>query len=66
VTLRWSDAQRQLTIGAREGGYEGMLESRTFNVVIVGMDHGAGGDVTTAADQTVTYTGTETVVTLPQ
>ena len=66
VTLRWSDAQRQLTIGAREGGYEGMLESRTFNVVIVGMDHGAGGDVTTAADQTVTYTGTETVVTLQQ
>ena len=28
--------------------------------------HGAGGDVTTAADQTVTYTGAETVVTLPQ
>jgi alpha-D-xyloside xylohydrolase len=66
VTLRWNDAERQLTIGAREGSYDGMLEGRTFNVVVVRTDHGAGGNVTSAADQTVTYTGTESVVTLPQ
>jgi alpha-D-xyloside xylohydrolase len=66
VTLRWNDAERQLTIGAREGSYDGMLEGRTFNVVVVRTDHGAGGNVTSAADQTVTYTGSELVMTLPQ
>ena len=65
VTFSWNDAQHQLTIGARAGTYEGMLASRTFNVVIVGADHGTGGVVTAAPDKTVTYSGAGLVVTVP-
>jgi alpha-D-xyloside xylohydrolase len=64
ITLTWDDAAAKLTVGARKGSYTGMLASRTFNVVLVGADHGAGPDVTATADKTIKYDGSETSVTL--
>jgi alpha-D-xyloside xylohydrolase len=39
-----------------------MLTSRTFNVVWVGANHGAGVAVTSAPDQVVKYSGAQVVV----
>lgn len=62
TVLEWKESTKQLTIHARTGSYSGMPKTRTFNIVWVGADHGAGGAVTTA-DQVVTYDGSEVVVT---
>ena len=42
IPLAWNDAAKTLTIGDRAGGFPGMLESRTFNIVIVTDNRGAG------------------------
>jgi alpha-D-xyloside xylohydrolase len=34
ITFSWNDKARTLTIGTRQGGYEGMILDRTFNVVL--------------------------------
>ncbi len=65
ITFTWSDSTHQLTIGARSGSYPGMLSSRTFDIVWVGANHGAGIDVTATADKVVTYDGSSVVVTAP-
>ena len=61
IPFAWDDAAQQLTIGARVGSYPGMLATRTFNVVLVDANHGGGVEVATA-DSTVTYDGSEVVV----
>ncbi|WP_437743598.1 TIM-barrel domain-containing protein [Sorangium sp. So ce1504] len=63
IPLTWDDSAKALTIGARKGSYPGMPASRTFRIVLVGSNHGAGVDVTAAPDQMVTYNGSEVVVT---
>jgi alpha-D-xyloside xylohydrolase len=65
IRLSWQDATRELTIGERQGAFPGMLGERTFHVVIVGPDHGAGPGISPSSDATVTYTGTEMVVAAP-
>ena len=39
IPISWDDASRKLTIGDRKGSFEGMLESRTFRVIVVDQDH---------------------------
>ena len=34
--IRWDEAARRLTVGARRGSYPGMPERRTFRVVLPG------------------------------
>ncbi|WP_437590168.1 glycoside hydrolase family 31 protein [Sorangium sp. So ce1000] len=63
IPFTWNESAKQLTIGARKGSYTGMPASRTFRIVRVGSNHGAGVDVTAAPDQVVTYNGSEVVVT---
>jgi alpha-D-xyloside xylohydrolase len=62
IGIRWDDARRQLTLEARRGRFPGMLETRTFRVVIVRQGHGTGGEVTANPDRVVTYDGTAQVV----
>jgi len=62
IPFTWDEAAQQLTIGARTGSFTGMLASRTFNVVWVGANHGAGVGVTATPDQVVTYTGAQVMV----
>ena len=60
--LHWDDAKQTLTIGDRKGQFPGMLESRTFRVVFVGENHGAGIDPDEHPDKTVAYSGSQVVV----
>jgi alpha-D-xyloside xylohydrolase len=64
IDLRWDEARKMLTIGARKGAYPGMPRERTFNIVWVGDQSGLGLAVTPPA-RTVRYTGQETVVAAP-
>ena len=57
IPIQWNEASQTLTIGQRKGKFPGMLESRTFRIVFVSENHGAGIDPAAQADKTVTYTG---------
>ncbi|MGD9555681.1 MAG: DUF5110 domain-containing protein [Mangrovibacterium sp.] len=35
IPFNWSDASRELTIGARKGQFEGMTAKRTFRIILV-------------------------------
>ena len=62
IGLHWDDGAKTLTIGAREGSFPGMLEKRTFRVVVVGAGHGTGIAASEKADKTVAYSGEKAVV----
>jgi len=57
IPLHWDDAQHTLTIGDRKGEFPGMLQSRTFKVVVVGERRGAGISPEGKPDQVVQYAG---------
>ena len=59
IPIRWDDRAGILTIGAHEGSFPGMVEKRTFRIVVVRSGHGTGGEVTSDADKEITYEGTE-------
>lgn len=51
ITFTWSDRRRTFTIGQRKGSYPGMLQTRSFNVVLPD-----------GTARTVSYTGKKTSV----
>jgi len=57
IALSWNDQTRTLTIGKKEGSFPGMLEKRTFNVVLVKENHGAGVELADKIDKTIVYNG---------
>lgn len=59
IEFKWNDATHTLTIGKRRGTFPGMLNTRTFDVVIVSPDHGTGVGVTERTDKVVKYAGAE-------
>ncbi|MGH9511167.1 MAG: glycoside hydrolase family 31 protein [Terriglobales bacterium] len=59
IPLHWDDAKQSLTIGDRKGQFPGMLQTRTFQVVFVGENHGVGVDSTGNPDKVVKYSGKE-------
>ena len=63
IPLQWDDAAHTLTVGDRQGHFQGMLESRTFRVVFVGADHGTGIEPTAQPDKIVQYSGAKVTVT---
>ncbi len=62
IPFHWDDAKRTLTIGDRKGQFPGMLESRTFRVVFVDVNHGAGISPAAQPDKTVEYSGRQITV----
>ena len=58
ISFDWNDSAKQLTVGARKGSFKGMLENRTFNVVLVSKDKGVGIAVS-QPDKTVDYDGSQ-------
>ncbi|MFZ1133529.1 MAG: TIM-barrel domain-containing protein, partial [Candidatus Korobacteraceae bacterium] len=65
IDLRWNQARRQLTIDARHGAFPGMLQKRTFNVVLVGPMHGVGESLN-PPDREVHYNGAAVILDFPQ
>jgi alpha-D-xyloside xylohydrolase len=63
IPMHWDDAKHALTFGDRKGKFPGMLQSRTFNVVVVGERHGAGISPEDKPDQVVQYSGKELGIT---
>lgn len=57
IRFVWNDAKQTLTIAQRVGSFEGMLENRTFNLVKVSDQKGAGMEPTREFDKVVSYTG---------
>ncbi len=44
IPIHWDDAARTLTLGDRTGEFPGMLETRTFHVIVVDPSHPHGYD----------------------
>ena len=65
IPLHWDDANRKLTIGERNGSFPGMLERRSFHIVFVRENHGAGAQFTTQPDVTIDYAGKQVVAAQP-
>ena len=57
IPMRWDDASGTLTIGARKGKFEGMLEQRTFRVVLVSKERPAGFSPDAVGAKAVEYAG---------
>lgn len=57
ISIIWNDSSQTLSIGARRGSFPGMLKERTFNVVLVGKDHGVGENPVTSPERAVRYNG---------
>ena len=64
IAFHWDDANRRLTIDDRKGSFPGMLKERSFNVVIVGTDHGTGVETTGNPDKVISYHGDRQTVQL--
>jgi alpha-D-xyloside xylohydrolase len=62
IGFHWSDAKQTLTIDKRAGSFPGMLQKRTFNIVIVGKRHGTGVEIADRPDEVVSYEGKKQVV----
>ena len=65
IGFAWDDAAQILTIGEREGEFPGMLTERTFHIVWVATDHGAGIAPTETPDVVVRYNGGAVNLTKP-
>ncbi len=57
IPLRWSEADKTLTIGDREGQYPGMPQEFPLNIVWVSPGHGVGETVEGKPDRIVHYQG---------
>lgn len=59
IPFEWNDASNTLTIGKREGAYDGMLKERTFRIVLVDKDKSLGLGINPSArfSKIVKYNG---------
>jgi alpha-D-xyloside xylohydrolase len=64
ITFNWDDANRILTVSDRKGSFPGMLNSRTFNVVVVNKEKGVGEKTVDHPDKLITYGGKKTAIKL--
>lgn len=62
IPFEWNDAQQTLTIKARRGQFDGMLERRVFSIVLVSPGLGNGVEPTQESSRIVTYDGSEVKV----
>ena len=65
IPIAWNDANHTLEIGKRNGEFPGMLKERTFNVVWVSKDHGAGASIAEKPDAVVHYVGQSMRISAP-
>ena len=64
IPFAWDDATQTLTIGQRKGEFDGMLQSRTFRVVLVDAEKhmGTGIQQSVRFSKEVAYSGSEVSV----
>ncbi len=64
ILFSWNDKMQQLTISDTKGSFNGMLQKRVFNIVLVDGVHGSGIAATTKFDKTIVYIGKAITVTI--
>ncbi|MBQ9499313.1 MAG: DUF5110 domain-containing protein, partial [Bacteroidaceae bacterium] len=64
INIRYDDAARKLTIGKRDGSFEGMLQNRRFNVVLVSKEAPRALNMESPQGTMVEYHGEEVSVSL--
>ena len=65
IDLKYNDAQKTLTIGARKGSFDGMLQKRRFNVILVNAQNNQGVNLAkTPKGKMVKYAGQAVTVKL--
>jgi alpha-D-xyloside xylohydrolase len=57
ITFSWNDKKHMLTVSDSKGKFNGMLQRRVFNIVLVNGMHGSGGMATAKTDKSISYTG---------
>jgi alpha-D-xyloside xylohydrolase len=57
IPFHWNEAARTLTIGEREGSFDGMLNERTFNIVLVSKEKPIAFSFTPAPERSIKYVG---------
>ena len=63
--IKYNDAQKTVTIGARKGSFDGMLQKRRFNVILVNTQNGQGVNLAKSPKgKMVKYAGKQVVVKL--
>lgn len=62
IGFSWNDMTGALTIGERKGTFPGMLQLRTFRIVIVSPGHGTGVEITPNPDKVVQYYGGNLII----
>ena len=65
IDIKYNDAQKTVTIGTRKGSFDGMLQKRRFNVVLVNAANNQGVSLDKAPKgKKVSYAGKQVVVKL--
>lgn len=57
IPIHWDNASQTLTFGERKGNFDGMLEKRTFNIVLVTKDKPVGFSFEPKSTRSVNYNG---------
>ena len=57
ILFEWSDDRKELVIGERKGEFDGMLEKRTFQIVLINQNREAGYYDQVQFDQIIEYSG---------
>jgi alpha-D-xyloside xylohydrolase len=65
IPISWNEARRTLEFGKRSGEFPGMLKQRTFNIVWVSENHGAGIPIAGKPDAVVHYKGDAVKLSMP-
>jgi alpha-D-xyloside xylohydrolase len=56
IGFKWNELLKKLTVGNREGSFEGMLQKRVLNIVLVNKTNGIGANFSKGG-KLVSYTG---------
>jgi alpha-D-xyloside xylohydrolase len=62
IAMHWDDGKKALTLSDRHGSFPGMLQSRSFRIVIVRENVGVGLEASAQADKVVQYSGKQITV----
>ena len=58
ISFRWDEKRQTLTIGDKQGNYQGDLKKRIFNIVLVAENKGFGTN-TSSTDKKILYVGSQ-------
>ena len=64
INITYSESSKTLTIGARKGNFNGMLQNRRFNVVTISKNHAQALNLENPQGKMIEYNGAEVKVNL--